>query len=470
MVAHGCLHAVYVAAMRDVTEPFPPAFSERMRATLGTAESERLLNALQDEAPVSVRMNPFREAVLFPGAVPVPWCAAGRYLDMRPSFTSDPAFHSGAYYVQEASSMFLDHVIRQLEPQPGPGYKVLDLCAAPGGKSTLLSSWLKDRGLLVSNEIIRSRVSALSENMTRWGQANVLISNNDPANFASLEAYFDLIVVDAPCSGEGLFRKDPGARREWSPGNAEVCSARQQRILNDVLPALKPGGTLIYSTCTFNPAENEAIVNWLKLSHEFVPVPLDVADDFGVEQAGDDGCSWKLLPHKLRGEGFFIACLRKPGEYSGKQKFRQRSLKFLARAKREVPMTWLEQPGQFDYFEWGDHVYAFDADQITDLTILSQALHLRNAGIRMGEIKHDELVPAHELALSIHLSQFVKTLELSREEAIRFLRKDSMQMPVSSQRGFQLVTWQHRGLGWVKILPNRINNYLPPHLRILAEV
>ncbi|MES1226926.1 MAG: RsmB/NOP family class I SAM-dependent RNA methyltransferase, partial [Bacteroidota bacterium] len=203
------------------------------------------------EQITSVRVNPNRtfnvEYSTLNVQGKVPWSSNGYYLSERPSFTTDPLFHAGAYYVQEASSMFLEEAVKQTCDLSKP-LKVLDLCAAPGGKSTLLQSIISNESLLISNEVIKSRVNILSENITKWGAANVVVTNNDPKDFQRLPEYFDLIVIDAPCSGSGLFRKDPEAITEWSSDNVMLCSQRQQRILADILPCLKPGGILIYST------------------------------------------------------------------------------------------------------------------------------------------------------------------------------------------------------------------------------
>ena len=244
----------------------PALFEERMRKLL-PEESEAFFAALQTEPPVSIRLNPGKPVPisrLFPDeqiGLPVSWCESAYYLKSRPVFTLDPCLHSGTYYVQEASSMFLYHIFGQI--LPAHPVRVLDLCAAPGGKSTLIASRLSSGSLLVANEVIRSRAGILKENMIKWGTSHVVVTNNDPADFHHLKGAFDIIVVDAPCSGEGMFRKDPGAIQEWNESNLQLCSERQQRILADIWPCLKPGGFLVYSTCTYNPGENEAILERL---------------------------------------------------------------------------------------------------------------------------------------------------------------------------------------------------------------
>ena len=235
---------------------FPEAFARRIEEQLGTRQARLLLDALDGDPVVSVRYNPYKTTSK-PALEPVPWSRYGFYLTERPSFTLDPSLHGGAYYVQEASSMFLEAVFGAIADSEAP-LRILDLCAAPGGKTTLLSSLAGPESLIVANEPVRARAAVLSDNVRRWGIGNVVVTSADPARFAPFGHYFDLILVDAPCSGEGMFRKDRESRRQWSESGAELCAARQRRILGEAWDALRPGGALIYSTCTFNPAENRA--------------------------------------------------------------------------------------------------------------------------------------------------------------------------------------------------------------------
>ncbi len=222
--------------------PFPQAFTERLHLTAG-ADTPVLLDALQGTPPVSVRWNPYKTQSPAQGT-PVAWCRYGRYLPLRPSFTTDPLFHAGAYYVQEASSMFVEHLLRSAaEPD---GARILDLCAAPGGKATLYATLAGGEGIVVANEVIRNRALTLADNIRKWGIGNTVVTNNDPAHFAGLSEWFDIVAVDAPCSGEGMFRKHPEAREEWSEANVQLCAGRQRRILSDAWEALRPGGLLIY--------------------------------------------------------------------------------------------------------------------------------------------------------------------------------------------------------------------------------
>ena len=258
----------------------------------------------------------------------VQWSSNGFYLQKRPSFTLDPLFHAGAYYVQEASSMFLEEALKQTVDLSQP-IKILDLCAAPGGKSTLIQSVINNESLLVSNEVIKTRVNILSENITKWGAANVIVTNNDAKDFQRLPNYFDVIVVDAPCSGSGLFRKDREAISEWSEQNVHLCSQRQQRILADVLPALKEDGVLIYSTCSYSEEEDEQIADWLVEEFKVQSLKFKVEEEWGIvetQSSKQNASGYRFYPDKVKGEGFFIAVFKKGGVVSGEWKVgRQKS-------------------------------------------------------------------------------------------------------------------------------------------------
>jgi 16S rRNA C967 or C1407 C5-methylase (RsmB/RsmF family) len=290
----------------------PADFIYSVRAQLG-GETEPFLAALAQDAPVSIRLNPFKRqrnplTFLHP-AERVPWSGQGYYLDERPSFTFDPLFHAGCYYVQEASSMFIEHVVRKLVSEP---VTCLDLCAAPGGKSVGLLSALPAGSLLVSNEVVRQRATVLSETLIKFGHPNTVVTQNSAKDFAAFPGLFDLILVDAPCSGEGMFRKDEVAVQEWSPQNVKMCAARQKDILSDVWPALKPGGLLVYSTCTYNSEENEENARWTanQLGALFTRVAVDA--DWNITPSRDGAAGgYHFYPHKIKGEGLFVTVLQK---------------------------------------------------------------------------------------------------------------------------------------------------------------
>ena len=292
----------------------PASFIDYTRALLGDEEYTELVTALESEQPVSIRLNPLKPFGFQSGESAVPWCTSGFYLKERLTFTFDPLFHAGCYYVQEASSMFVEQALRQYAGEE-PAV-MLDLCAAPGGKSTHVRGILPENSLLVANEVIRNRSQILAENLTKWGHPDVVVTNSDPSDFTPLEEFFDVILTDVPCSGEGMFRKDPVAVSEWSSENVEICRQRQRRIISDIWPCLKPGGILIYSTCTYNTKENEENVRWIKDEFGAEVLPLDVAEDWNITGnllQGERFPVYRFLPHKTKGEGFFLAVLRKPG-------------------------------------------------------------------------------------------------------------------------------------------------------------
>jgi len=448
----------------------PENFKNGIRILLG-AESESFFLSLENEPITSIRKSPFKPSTAFQHEEKVEWCDEGRYLPKRPSFIADPLFHAGAYYVQESSSMFLHLVLKSILIQLSKPLKVLDLCAAPGGKSTLINSLLNENDLLVSNEIIRSRVDVLDENLMRWGQPNVFISNNDPKDFSALSTFFDVVLVDAPCSGEGLFRKDKKAIDEWSESNVQLCAGRQQRIIEDVLPSLKPGGFLIYSTCTFNQKENEENVKWMMDEFGLLNIKIDIKSHQTINQSTDQQITaFRFFPHKVKGEGLFMAVLQKPHDMNVTPKYREQKLTFVHRKNLDEIKGWLKNPEEFEFIEWNKQIHAIKKNQVKDLTVLAKYLHLKNAGILMGEMMNEKLLPSHNLALSNALFETVKSIEITKEEAIKYLRKDTLILNEKHEQGIYLLKYEGLGIGWVKVLQNRINNYLPTHLRILKEI
>lgn len=416
----------------------------------------------------AIRLNPNKlEECPFDSKGKVPWCNAAYYLQDRPVFTLDPLFHAGAYYPQDASSMFIDHIIQCLKLNLH-AVRALDLCGAPGGKSTLLNSSLHPDSLLVANEIIKSRVTILQDNLMKWGNANTVTTNNDPAAFNRLPGFFDLIVVDAPCSGSGMFRKDADAIEEWSEANVKLCSERQQRILGESLTALKEGGYLFYSTCSYSSEENEDIVDWLLDSGDFESVEITVEDNWGIDHTFSvkhRGHGYRFYPHKLGGEGFFIAVLKKVGE---QEMFNRKRIK---PEKSDVPKgilnDWISNSDSLHTFLHHEDIYVFPKMYENDLKYLQNVLYLKNAGTNVGKLNRKELIPSHALALSNYLVEY-KAVDLSLEDARNYLRKENIVVDTfAGIQGWAIARFQGQRLGWMKVLPNRINNYYPKELRIV---
>lgn len=442
----------------------PKDFVDQVTNHLGKSDYGKFQEALTKDPIISIRVNPLKKTNLNHDGQ-VPWCNDGLYLNKRPSFTLDPVFHAGGYYVQEASSMFLEQVVTHSVDLKLP-LKVLDLCAAPGGKSTHLLSFLNPQSLLVSNEVIRSRANILCENIQKWGAPNVVITQNDPTKFNGLNGFFDLVVVDAPCSGEGLFRKEREAISEWSASSVELCSQRQQRILSDVFPALKQNGILIYCTCTYNPKENEENLNWLSAQHnvEFISIPLQ--SEWGIEEVRDKKViGYRFYPHRAKGEGFFISAVRKKTV----EKEIWTSIKEMPRTNKKAEdkvKHLIKNPTEYAFITDQDRISLWPKEHIPPIAFLTKHLHVLQVGTALGEIKHEKIIPDHALALSNILNkEATPSVELDRKDALHYLRKENFPWP-HGQKGFVLIRYEGLGLGWVNSLSGRINNLYPTNWRI----
>ena len=455
----------------------PQTFIERTRQLFGEDTYPAFQEALANEVPVSIRPNLTKCDKPVEGE-PIPWATSGVYLRNRPTFTFDPLFHAGCYYVQEASSMFVERVLREYVKEP---VVMLDLCAAPGGKSTLCRSALPEGSLLVANEVMRNRSQILAENLVKWGHPEVVVTNNDPADFTDLTHLFDVILTDVPCSGEGMFRKDPVAVDEWSLENVDICWRRQRRILTDIWPALKPGGLLIYSTCTFNREEDEDNVAWIarELGAEILPVSIE--EDWGItgNLIGKDFPVYRFLPHRAKGEGFFLAVLRKhEGEcdetpsrklFSSSRMDKKKKGKD-AKQSLAIPReakAWLNGTDAYELTVNGTMVEAFPKSFLDIYSLLKPSLKVLHAGVTLGEIKGKDLIPHHSLAMSTALAEGVfPKAELTYEQAIAYLRKEGLVLDASVPRGYVLVTYHQVPLGFVKNIGNRANNLYPQEWRI----
>jgi tRNA and rRNA cytosine-C5-methylases len=439
---------------------------------LGAEEAQRLCAALlESPAPVSLRRHPKKPwGHLVEGlfSATVPWCETGRYLSERPVFTLDPCFHAGGYYVQEAASMF----VVQLAPliQTEGLRRVLDLCAAPGGKASLLAEMLPSDGILIANEPIAARAAVLGENMSKWGYAQVGVSSKDAGDFARLlPQYFDLILVDAPCSGEGMFRKDPAAVTEWSPEGVELCAQRQRRIVGEAWAALRPGGYLAYSTCTFNRRENEDNVAWMRRELGAQSLNLPLAEAWGVRES--EG-GYRFLPQYSSGEGFFFALLQKPdgtslGPGGPSQKLHLPRPVLASVPKTALPYTWIEE----GYSLWmkGDLYKALPLVQAGEMLALDALLHLRQSGVAVARVKGKDFVPEADLALSLLLkAQVFPCVALDLPTARWYLARESLNLP-QAEKGYVLLTYQDCSLGFGKNLGTRMNNLYPQARRIKMQ-
>lgn len=459
----------------------PTNFTIYTRTLLGEEGYDGLLGALEQDSPVSIRLNTSKKEfspMAIEGLVPIPWCTTGYYLPERLTFTFDPLFHAGCYYVQEASSMFLEKVMKQYVHTPSV---MLDLCAAPGGKSTHACSLLPSGSLLVANEVIRSRSQILAENLTKWGQPNVVVTNNDPTDFSTLDSFFDVILADVPCSGEGMFRKDAGAIEEWSLDNVEICWQRQRRIIADVWPSLKPGGILIYSTCTYNTKEDEENIAWIQQEFGGMPLEVDVPEEWHISGnlANRDFPVYRFLPHKTVGEGFFLAVLRKPDLEDADCRFGSAQRKIgdkrnkgskLPSPNKEVlniVKDWIVDSDNYQLIANDRIVSAFPQSYFTELGKLQQALRIVQAGVALAEMKGKDIIPNHALAMSLIMrSGIFHTEEIGYEQAIAYLRKEAITLSDTSPRGCLLVTYKGSPLGFVKNIGNRANNLYPQEWRI----
>jgi len=433
----------------------------------------QLVSVRLNEEKISFQNNQWPENITEPPfkiSGTVPWASHAYYLSVRPSFTLDPLFHAGAYYVQEASGMFLEFALKRTVDL-SKKLNVLDLCAAPGGKSTLIQSLISKDSLLVSNEVIKNRIPALSQNMTKWGRSNGIISNNDPAHFKQLPGFFDVMLVDAPCSGSGLFRKDPDVANTWSPDLVKLCSQRQQRIVADVWDCLKEDGILIYSTCSYSKEENEDILD--SIFNQFSCISLPLAPDLSwritetmADQSGARG--YRFYPDKLSGEGFFLAVIQKkerqlPGRSSiinGRPGRPGR----LAKVVEQQLQQWIKTES-IHFISVGDSIHAIPAAWLNELEILKNSLYLKKAGIRMGKSGENDWIPDHELALGTILNEKVGTLELSLKDALHYLRAESFHVDPGG-RGWRVICYRGQRIGWVKLLDKRMNNYYPKSSRI----
>lgn len=456
---------------------FSPAFRKYLAQVVGEGNLSAVLDALSGEPSVSVRINPAKAGSpteIFGNLVsgPVEWNRHAAFLSERPAFTLDPLIHAGAYYVQDSSAMFpgkafrdvLDKVLESGIISP----KVLDLCAAPGGKTTDISASLREscRGgyLLISNEIMKQRAAVLADNAAVWGDPSVVVTSVDPKAFGTLPGFFDIIVADVPCSGEGMFRKDDEAVSQWSEENVALCQARQRRIVADVWPSLAEGGFLVYSTCTFNNLENDDNVKW-------------ICSEFGAEIIGIDSCGLlrtecgvSLVPGFVRGEGQYCAVLRKTSPSagtaacSGRQQDRWQKLPeahaSIIRPLLDEEMAMIVKDGRI----------VAVPEYVRCVLSMLEPLRPLARGLAVGMFKGKDFIPDADLALSLSLRRGAfNEFEVNRETALSFLHRDPVRLP-DAERGMLLLVYRGLPIGFVKNLGNRCNSLHPLHRRIRMDI
>lgn len=439
----------------------PEKFISRTKDLLGNEYTD-FEKSLSEAPVVSIRAN--NKMPYVPSDKIVPWCEEGYYLNERPNFTADPLLHAGVYYVQEASSMFISRIVDEFLQE---SKRVLDLCAAPGGKSTLLSQYLNEDALLVSNEIMHSRANILAENVIKWGNPNVVVTNNKPEDFSKLPAYFDAMLIDAPCSGEGMFRKDPQSVNEWSEENVYMCARRQRTILSSVWDSLMPGGILIYSTCTYNREENEENVQWICDELGAKILKLSSPQNSGITE---NECGYHFYPHKTHGEGFFAAILRKDGnmpiEKNRKKKNKNDSFSVY---KDNLPIT-LINSSAYEIINDQNYIKVYSKKLTDDYLLLSKTLRCLYSGVLLGERKNKDFLPAHAAALSKIIDiKSANRIDVDYTTAIQYLRRETPSFS-GLNKGFFLIMYQGQPLGWVKNIGNRCNNLYPQEWKIRMKI
>jgi len=441
---------------------FPDTFLDHLEGVPGFS-SPAFQEAHRMAPPTSIRQNPFKPVSLSFEASSIPWSKQGFYLDQRPSFTFDPLFHAGTYYVQEASSQLLEPILSACTDLTQP-LRVLDLCAAPGGKSTHLLSLLSENSLLVSNEVIRSRAGILQDNLDKWGCFNVVVTQEDPSVLGRVKGFFDVIVVDAPCSGSGLFRKDPEAMTHWNPAAVEHCSGRQKRILKDIWPALKEGGSLIYSTCSYSQQEDEEVVHWILSSFDAALQLPDLSSSWGITHTE---MGFRCWPHLMKGEGFFISAIKKKSAEAPLSSRNRVEVGKLSASQQQTLSEWW-QPVGITWLEGTEGLWAFPSSLLPELSVLSAICRPIRTGTLLGAWSRNDIIPDHALALSRYPHPSIPRLELDRAESIRYLQRGTLDRP-ELRKGWHLATHLGQSMGWIKSLGNRLNNCYPKHLRILRQ-
>ncbi len=450
----------------------PDDFKALIRSQLGENDAEILFSALTGEPETSIRINRRKQpsCPLYPDMTSVDWCASGHYLPERPQFTTNPLLHAGVFYVQDASSMVYETIIETITDDSP--IAACDLCAAPGGKTTAMLNALPAGSVMLANEFNASRASILKENLCKFGYPDVIVTNTATSRLSSLKEKFDIVAVDAPCSGEGMMRKDETARTQWNEGLIKQCAGLQREILENAATMIAPGGYLIYSTCTFNTSEDEDNALWIADSLGLQPIDTGLAGRFGIHGAakGNIPCL-RFIPGFTRGEGLFIAVFRKPGAHSpGNSQFKTRKKgkkETMDKADRLLAATaksWVN--GEYDIISHDGHLLALSSAAAALLDSIPKGVRIMSAGIEIGEIKGKDLIPAHPLAMSVEFAHPFPEVELSLADSIRFLSREAITLPPDNPKGYLTATYKGFPLGFLKNLGTRSNNLYPADYKI----
>jgi len=446
-----------------------------MRDRLGADGFNAFAEAMQQKPGTSIRINPVKGSHLFESEERVAWCSYGKYLAVRPAFVWDPLYHAGAYYAQEASSMLFANAI-----DFSKDLKVLDLCAAPGGKSSLLLSYLTPDSLLISNELVGKRASILYENLVKWGCANNLITNNRVSDFSSFKGYFDVVMIDAPCSGEGMFRKDREAVEQWSEGLVNQCSAIQKEILTNAVDLVAPGGLLIYSTCTYESAENEDNLKWLykNYGHKLEPVVIPIQASWGVEtidiktESEQSQKGYYCFPHKLKGEGQFVSAMRITGRDSSRNqpKGLGRGMKYVTRNEAAIIGQYTRNNAEMAFLKLGeDSIFTVPETLVHQISPFIERMRVKKTGTTIGKVMRNNFVPDHELVMNGLASSEMPHVPLDLNQALDYMQRKNVALQPAIPKGWIVLTYQNLPIGLAKNLGDRINNHYPAEWRIRKD-
>ncbi len=449
-------------------------FIKTTEPLMGSVRWQRFQDSLLEERPVSIHLNKMKagDMKVSPAILDkeVPWCANGYYLTQRPAFTFDPLWHAGLYYVQEAASMFISEVLRQHVFQP---VTALDLCAAPGGKSLLLRDTLPAGSLLFSNEPMRHRANILSENIQKQGHPDVIVTNNYAKDYLRSGLLFDLILTDMPCSGEGMFRKEPEAVQQWNPQLVEQCAQLQREILNDIWPCLKTGGILIYSTCTFNVKENEENIRYILDHYDAEVLKVDIPKEWNITPSLSEDLPYpvcRFIPGMTQSEGLFMTVIRKKdGEQSNRKKDKKDKKKTKQGGKvNKTPIPqWLLHQDEYQVVWKEDQLSAIHQQWYDTYVVAENTLKILHAGVPMAVSKGKDIIPCHALSLSTAIDSTVfPTIDVDAPTSLQYLRKETITLPETLPKGFVLITFRKHPIGFVKNLGNRTNNLFPAEWKI----